>query len=803
MAKTVFILMGLLFPIIISAQQVSFSFSAKYECQYAPLDSIIIENLSQGGDTILYWNDTVLTFTFTGIEPVISEKDSFFVSQNYPNPFERKTEIDVFVTEKDKMIIKVYDITGREVAKYYDTFEKGLHSFTFYPGYSNIYILTVVYGTDIRQIKMLHFGNNGSASPHVHYQGISTHKEQEYEIKSLKTYFPYELGDLLKFYGFVDGEFSEIIDNPIESEEYLFNIADIVSDPYFTSSSEDLCVGDVLELSAEPAGGIFTVISGEATIEGNELSINGGGTIEIEYYVAINECEGTATTEIFVHTCHNYPQTTWTCTGSTGCVYSCIENYYNFDEDWTTGCEFFLDSLAIYVSTDGIDDDACGLFPFEEGGNYPCATVNHGIQRAIELGKEKVLVAAGTYSSPTIVLSDGISIYGSFHPTTWQQVEAYNTIIINDGTIFSGAITGIYGNEILENTILDRLTVETLDAEGNGVSNYGLHLVNSEALKVQNSTITVGNASDGFDGENGENGHDANDGAAGLPGHGDSNISAWGGLGGWGMANAGGEGGAGAYGDNPGHNGYTGSILGSGGGAGGTGGPATGCVGDGDGTHGQHGNSGINGEDGEGGEGGEVQFGLWIPANGTNGENGTHGHGGGGGGGGGGQGGPFCINGTGNGGGGGGGGGSRGIGGEGGSGGGSSFGVFIVNSNGIQLENNTISSGHGGNGGDGGSGGLAGAGGSGGLGGTAYPDEVGLGGNGGNGGNGGRGGHGGGGAGGHSFALFLYNSNIDSSSNTLNFGNYGEGGNPAYQNCPIHGESYGNAGNAGTAGTIN
>jgi hypothetical protein len=53
---------------------------------------------------------------------------------------------------------------------------------------------------------------------------------------------------------------------------------------------------------------------------------------------------------------------------------------------------------------------------------------------------------------------------------------------------------------------------------------------------------------------------------------------------------------------------------------------------------------------------------------------------------------------------------------------------------------------------------------------------VGRGGNGGSGGNGGRGGHGGGGAGGWSYALYRYNTAVDTDGNSLIKDSAGSGG---------------------------
>ena len=70
------------------------TFTAENNGQYVPLDSIFIENLTQGGDTTLYAPDTVLVLdyiTSIGDNEAIGE-NTFSVSQNYPNPFKGKTD---------------------------------------------------------------------------------------------------------------------------------------------------------------------------------------------------------------------------------------------------------------------------------------------------------------------------------------------------------------------------------------------------------------------------------------------------------------------------------------------------------------------------------------------------------------------------------------------------------------------------------------------------------------------------------------------------------------------------------------
>jgi hypothetical protein len=70
-------------------------------------------NRTQGGDTILYWPDTVLVLDYqVGITEVSNEKDGLQIFQNYPNPVKEQTIITMYVPEKDKVGLIISDMLG-------------------------------------------------------------------------------------------------------------------------------------------------------------------------------------------------------------------------------------------------------------------------------------------------------------------------------------------------------------------------------------------------------------------------------------------------------------------------------------------------------------------------------------------------------------------------------------------------------------------------------------------------------------------------------------------------------------------
>jgi uncharacterized protein (TIGR02145 family) len=208
------------------------TFTAENNGQYVPLDSILIENLTQGGDTTLYAPDTILVLDYVtsiGDNGAIGE-NSFSVSQNYPNPFKGKTKVSLYLPEKEHIKITVRDILGRELAKYKNTLNRGNHSFIFYSGNEKYYLFTVTGKQTSKTIKMLNANGNTT------FGGKCKIVYNEYEandigFKSQKAInnFVFTLGDELRYTGYaktinqVNGS-GVIEDTPLTNTTYEFDI---------------------------------------------------------------------------------------------------------------------------------------------------------------------------------------------------------------------------------------------------------------------------------------------------------------------------------------------------------------------------------------------------------------------------------------------------------------------------------------------------------------------------------------------------------------------------------------------------
>jgi hypothetical protein len=118
------------------------TFSAVNINAHVQLDSVKIMNRTQGGDTVLYYPDTVLVLYFTEIPEPHQLTADFKVFQNYPNPITDQTTISLYVPDKDQVSITVTDLLGKETLKTERVLDKGNHSFRFHPGSGSLYFFT-------------------------------------------------------------------------------------------------------------------------------------------------------------------------------------------------------------------------------------------------------------------------------------------------------------------------------------------------------------------------------------------------------------------------------------------------------------------------------------------------------------------------------------------------------------------------------------------------------------------------------------------------------------------------------------
>ncbi|MCF8236494.1 MAG: T9SS type A sorting domain-containing protein [Bacteroidales bacterium] len=203
------------------------TFTADSNAQHLPLNSILIENLTQGGDTTLYAPDTVLVLDYiTGMEEISTfSGKGFSLSQNYPNPMKGQTTVSLWLPERNNILITISDAIGREVVNQEFQLEQGSHSFTFYPGRESLYFLTVSAENQTRTIKMFNSPTDANVSGFckLEYNGQQKTGTGVYKSGNALNNFAFDLGDMLKFTSFTDQGERVITSSPTDDQTYYFH----------------------------------------------------------------------------------------------------------------------------------------------------------------------------------------------------------------------------------------------------------------------------------------------------------------------------------------------------------------------------------------------------------------------------------------------------------------------------------------------------------------------------------------------------------------------------------------------------
>jgi len=201
------------------------SFTAVDSAAYLQLDSIKVMNRTQGGDTVLFWPDTVLVLDYqVGIHEINNDIGNLQVFQNYPNPVKDQTTISLYIPKKDNIGMIVTDMLGRVILKTEKVLDKGIHSFRFTPGGENLYFFTAQWRGNSSSVKILQAASNSYGISSLEYIGSEASSSQLKSTEEIQSFF-FNLDDELLYIGYTNSLQSGMLDFPETSATYTFQFA--------------------------------------------------------------------------------------------------------------------------------------------------------------------------------------------------------------------------------------------------------------------------------------------------------------------------------------------------------------------------------------------------------------------------------------------------------------------------------------------------------------------------------------------------------------------------------------------------
>ncbi|MBR5984265.1 MAG: hypothetical protein IK025_11185 [Bacteroidales bacterium] len=145
------------------SQEITLSFTGKtIRGRHVDMDSIRINNLTQGWSVMLVAPDTACSFNITSVNMLSANANG--LSQNVPNPFYGTTEVNLALPKPDKVTMQALDMGRRVFANYNGNLPEGEHRFAVSLATPQGYLLSANTSDGTSSIKMVNLGSGGTNS---------------------------------------------------------------------------------------------------------------------------------------------------------------------------------------------------------------------------------------------------------------------------------------------------------------------------------------------------------------------------------------------------------------------------------------------------------------------------------------------------------------------------------------------------------------------------------------------------------------------------------------------------------------
>ena len=175
------------------SQTIAITFEGSMNGASTPLDSILVMNLTQGGDTTIYFPGNVLLLD--GTTGIANTEHLGMAMQALPNPFTGRTEVTLNATEGE-LLLTLHDALGRQVAGYAANVAAGVHRFEVNCEGPGMHLLTAVQDATRRTVRLM--ATEGSGVVKLKHLGGS----ERLMPKSDRSLFTWTAGDELRYIGY-------------------------------------------------------------------------------------------------------------------------------------------------------------------------------------------------------------------------------------------------------------------------------------------------------------------------------------------------------------------------------------------------------------------------------------------------------------------------------------------------------------------------------------------------------------------------------------------------------------------------
>lgn len=209
-------------PLLLHAQdQLTLQFTGKNQNgDYVQLSGVVVENLSQHWQEVLYYPDTILNIGVTGIEETGLGNKGVRLFQNVPNPFVGVTDFALQLPEASNVQLEIYDLNGRMETSYKGTLDQGTHLFRAWLATPQTYLLNARTENGVVQIMMVNAGHAGQSRIEYTGKGGSLRVDNLHNGSKGNSTMPFNYGDTMSYVGNVHLAGRDFASVPVVQAQY-------------------------------------------------------------------------------------------------------------------------------------------------------------------------------------------------------------------------------------------------------------------------------------------------------------------------------------------------------------------------------------------------------------------------------------------------------------------------------------------------------------------------------------------------------------------------------------------------------
>ena len=215
MSKIYILMLLLLSPVILLAQNLNMTFSATGAA--TKVDSVKATNLRTNESVTLPGNDTLVLSPNTGIK---ARQDASLQGIVFPNPCSGKTTLVTTTRHAEHISLEVRSLTGQLLAGTRATVQSGTHAFTICLANVGVYMVGLTTSEGTEGFKIICTESEGTGNT-IRYTGIQQGIDQSPSLKETTIYtLGYHPGDII-LYRCKSGIYTTIVtDSPTASKQY-------------------------------------------------------------------------------------------------------------------------------------------------------------------------------------------------------------------------------------------------------------------------------------------------------------------------------------------------------------------------------------------------------------------------------------------------------------------------------------------------------------------------------------------------------------------------------------------------------